>query len=616
MSRLNSIVMYAALVGGMLLGSRTAGALEIEEARWGFDGQAMQHRFNLLSVLVSNPTGEAFDGGMSLTRGSVPSHEVGAMLRQPVFLSPYSRKWLQFHPYVKDQHMQYRLQWGPGHDPRRWGRRDDQRYQLNQLRLGRPAHVILIELGALLGGTKSNGLKGMPENLFPPIVTATDGLAGVVLNHNPRWQKPRREAFRDWLLTGGTVHVIKGDDGQYPQFSGAMAELNSPLASFAVGQGMVYRHDITRNGLTKNFVQSQVLNPRNPANQADDLPEIQRGAQSIEAQNADTYGVSLDDELLKQLKELTQPEHSWWLIYLMALCYLLMIFPGGYLLGRKRIDYRIIIAALLGTITIFSIGFSVVGARGYDERTAVNTLAIARPLPDNTYDLSTWSNTFVTRGGDYRIVQPGQGSLYSTCQSFEAVAGFISDDPSDRMFFVDIPPFSSRPFTARTKAAGQPLDYKVDLFQGAAALEEFALTPGTNLANSLHEAYLLYGDRLYRLRQTDKQWKATPTGQRLQTALNIAAFDPYANRFPGSPFGPERAQKKTIDELYRVVEPTLLTRALELPDANAVAKFQLPRDRGRLLLVADLPPEFFVSSEELNHQSGRVVYVIDVLKEQ
>src|SRR5262245_57413879 len=43
-------------------------ALDVDRVEWGFDGQVVINRFNLLSVLVSNPTATAFDGLVELTK--------------------------------------------------------------------------------------------------------------------------------------------------------------------------------------------------------------------------------------------------------------------------------------------------------------------------------------------------------------------------------------------------------------------------------------------------------------------------------------------------------------------------------------------------------------------
>ncbi len=67
-SRIKIAAICACLCWSGIFSANADAALEVEEVRWGFDGQVVQHRFNLLSVLVSNPTGEPFDGGMALTR--------------------------------------------------------------------------------------------------------------------------------------------------------------------------------------------------------------------------------------------------------------------------------------------------------------------------------------------------------------------------------------------------------------------------------------------------------------------------------------------------------------------------------------------------------------------
>ncbi len=515
---------------------------------------------------------------------------------------------------MKEQYFKYQLKWGGGPDPRKWGRTKEQTYDVNQPRLGRPAYVILNEPNALTRDSRNSGLKGMSENLFPPIVTATDGLAGVVLDHNPKWQQPRREAFIDWVHSGGAAHIIKNEEQQYPEFSGAMAELNSPLSARRVGQGMVFRHDVTRTRLTKEYVASDIRQPKTVSDELDEEVVVERGATEVFDENAEFSTMNLDDSLLATLKQMTQPDFNWVLIYFMSFVYLLMIFPGGYLLGRKRIDYRIMIASLLGTIARVSVGISIGGARGYDESTTVNTVAIARPLPDGYYNISTWTNAFVTSGGDYLIQQRGQGLLYSTCQSYEGVAGFISEDPAARFFAVDIPPYSARPFTSRVKAPGKPLAYKVVSFSGKQVLEKFAVSLSAEFENSMKDAYVIYDNRAYQLSRKQGEWVADLNGDPLISLLNISDFDMYGNQFLISPFA-DGNEDKTVEQLYEAMIPALLAKGLKLTDNESVKKFRVPTDRARLFLLTQLPPEFSLETESLGKQNGLVLYCLDVFKE-
>ena len=60
--------------GVFCLWTNFAIALDVERVVWGFDGQVVSYRFNLLSVEVANNDSEAFDGVLELwkTSGSGP----------------------------------------------------------------------------------------------------------------------------------------------------------------------------------------------------------------------------------------------------------------------------------------------------------------------------------------------------------------------------------------------------------------------------------------------------------------------------------------------------------------------------------------------------------------
>src|SRR6185369_3950315 len=57
----------------------SARALEVQQVRWGFDGTVVPGRFNLLSVLIGNPSTKPFDGTVNLYKSRGMEH-VGAPL--------------------------------------------------------------------------------------------------------------------------------------------------------------------------------------------------------------------------------------------------------------------------------------------------------------------------------------------------------------------------------------------------------------------------------------------------------------------------------------------------------------------------------------------------------
>src|SRR5205823_14118487 len=90
----------AVLLPVVALLSHPAQAIEIKESVWGFDGQIVMQRFNVFSVLVDNPAANVYDGTIEL-RKVVAGKQVDATIVEPIYLAPYSSRWVQFYPYIK-----------------------------------------------------------------------------------------------------------------------------------------------------------------------------------------------------------------------------------------------------------------------------------------------------------------------------------------------------------------------------------------------------------------------------------------------------------------------------------------------------------------------------------
>ena len=362
-------------------------------------------------------------------------------------------------------------------------------------------------------------------------MAATDGLETAVLDHAPRWEEARRQAFYDWLFRGGRLDIFKGIDGNFPRFTAQLAELNTPAEHFRVGRGEVFRHDKPLgpndaalleppvgasdtqaadkkspekkhadknkpdklfNATTGKTARSgKKIAPANPEDDDDDESQVQMQVGPGGVTRSVTYGrgqipdlfPDLSAGLLTFLKSLTRPRHNWVLIYSLAIAYVITVIPGVYVLGRNRYDYRIVYGALIGLIVLFSFGFAWFGRRGHNESNAVNTIAIARPLAGGAWDVSSWTNVFVINGADYQLVHGGSGRLYSTAQTFEAVNGVIRNGARGR-FDVDIPPYSSQAFVSRMKVANDPLGVKLQEIAGDKQVTKLVLVDGPRLSPS------------------------------------------------------------------------------------------------------------------------------------
>ena len=618
-------------------------AIDVEQVIWGYDGQAVAGRFNPVSIEFSNPASQPFDGVVALRRSAAGiGAATGAPIVQQVYAGPFERsRWVQFYAYVPNEWETWHLRWRGGE------------FELPkpiQRERAEPVRILLFDADA--PSRRSGSMRQFPGHLFPPMVTATETLDVAVLGHVPRWQEPRQRAFREWLARGGTLHLVTDDTGQFPQFPEPLAELNQPLERFHVGRGLVVRHQQTAAQVDSEFVKTAIEPTINPALgkpprqpvEAADAAAAQELAPGLTVTVEDHAYYGLDrrefvNAAFGELKELTRPDHNWPLIYLLALVYITCIFPGCYVLGLKRLDYRAVFGAILGVVVLFSVAFATVGRRGYGEATAVNTVAIAQALPDGQWDVTGWSNAFVTAGDTYRIAHPGGGVLYSTAQSEEAVAGHIINGPGAELV-ADIPAFSSRTFVYRTKielpsaavrvaewdpggdaqriviVAEGPLatpfarvdPQTVDPNEYEYPVEETA-TPIT--ASEAWPAYAIYGGSFYTLdREEPGRWVLrTDGGNPLSTYAETLLIQlPQRHTWWGN------QEQLPAEQRYLELQIPLVVQSLNLTRPDDLKMYVLPDDRVRLFLIAPLPAEFNIDNPLLGRQAGQVVFTLDVLR--
>lgn len=614
-----------------------AGAVDVKQTVWGFDGQVVHQRFNIFSVLVDNGSANAFEGEIRLKK-LVAGKQVDAEIVEPIYLAPYSSRWVQFYPYVKSDWENWEVSWGKG---------TGNSFSPPNPRVGKPAGVLLDDPDAI--PQSSGAIKRLPDNLFPPHVTATDCLAALVLDHVPRWDTARQRSFVDWLKRGGRVYLIQTPEGKTLEFSGELQFLNGTLDRQRIGSGTIFRVERTRRQLDAPFVERVVEEGRRLAGDADAaaaLPEKAARGDDETDQPAD-YGyqfahVKWDPEttLLSRLKQMSNPDHSWVLIFFLGLVYLGTVFPGCFLIGQKYGgDFRITFGCLLGTVLFFSLVFLLVGRRGYDEVTIVHSVAIARQQPaGTTLDVTQWSNAFVVEGGDYTLDHPGTSRIYSTCQDQERVNREIRNG-ADAHLLADMPPFSSRPFAHRAVVGARPIDVEVEEWgtavdqtpatttvrdlrraiddRPARVLTNLKLKKGKSFPAPPADLYAVCGRRLFRLKDTGTHVVLNDDAGTLGTLLHADQFSEFATMFRRQavqqPFQSQWRDPKPQDIFEDMFYP-LLARCLELDDQKEVNEFVLPEDRVRLLVYAPLPENLFVTSPKFRRQDGYVLYSLDLFE--
>ena len=598
------------LVAFCSLFASTASAIEISDYKWGFNGKVSPHRFNLLSVLVNNPTPQQFTGEIRLRKSLGGAGTVDATIVESITVSPNAQKWVQFYPYISSDgyngrvnenwHLSY-----PGGN-----------YDLTEPRIAKYQRVIFDDPNSVMA--KGGAIKfRFPDNLFPPFVTATDALQVAILDHVPRWEESRRQAFLDWLYMGGTAVVLYDNSGKFPDFTGPLSVLKTPLDDQLYGSGRVIQFPRTRSqfqeddfrqicsSLPKNY---QPPNGEKSDDYIDHVDETQQLSQAHNYNFADSSDVFRASTFLSQLRQMTKPDHNWFLLHFMFWVYIGLIFPGCYLLGKRWTDFRIVYAGLLGTVVLFSILFSYVGQRGYGEATAVHTMAIARTLPDGQMDVSSWSNIFVTAGADYDVQYNGTGALFSTCSDHEQVKGEINNGVGG-MFRVDIPPFSNREMAVRVKIPFENFALKIDEATTTDGhLAQLQINVSGIKQDDVEKQVALIGNLFYELNWRDGK---LVLGKELGNVSTVLNFQQLRN----SRYGYQNRNtfdmvKQTQSDRYKQMFDMLLARGVNVNREKEAEQLRLPGNLIRVFLIAKIPGEFAVQNTRLSNQEGRVLYCV------
>jgi len=619
------------LATAVLVLVRTCWGLEITDQRWGFDGRVIPERFTLLSVLVSNPGANPFDGELRLER--VQGFDVvDAPMIETIYLAPGTSRWVQFHPWIDELGFtSWRMVWGDG---------ARERLMLNNPNAvkGRPALVVL-ETAGRVGGASVATVR-FPEDLFPRSATACGGLGGVLLDHEPRWSEVQQKAFLDWIRLGGEVHLAFDSAGRPPKLTGLLAPLSGENGTVRFGAGFVRQHDLPLSAFDSLTIRNRVMTGNQwtrertvrAEGQGGDLEPLPESGMPFVDQDLEVDGL-----LMRLLKGLTRAEHSWVLIHALSLLFLTLVFPGAWYLGQQRKgDYRLVFGALCGMIGLFSLVFFWVGRRGAGEASMVDTLLHAELVEPGRYRVSGWSNVFVTQGGNYEFHHDGTGRMYSSGQSSEGMRGLIRNG-AEAALVTDMPPFSSRTVLSQILAEGPAINAKLidiatqsvpgtrytfrsdrvmkrteEMVPGLASLE--LEIRGNYQKTRPLRVLAIYGGRIYELSVAKSLnsdgtliVKSQSGGESLPRFLkvseeafaNLGVFSP-----PGQDLSPEMVYSQGLEKM--------LLKSLGMRTSRDALEFELPTDRLRLLIYEAMPAEFRFEGELLPQQRGRCLYSLDV----
>lgn len=591
--------------------------VRIVETIWGFDGRVVSGQFNPLSVLVDNLSDQNIEGRISLRAVSGMVRESGGVLTEPIFLAPNTRRWVQFYPYVAQYSSSWRLSLKTPERTIFSTSLDQPRavfgMSFDDADSNRVAAVILDRPG--MATRQPTSIKHMPSEIFPPYVTGTSGLSVLFLDHVPDWETPRQQSLLSWVRCGGQLHLLRDSNGNSLQFSGVLAPLNEPFSSFNLGSGKVQRHDLQRDQLSDSMVKPLVsfAGDRNDPDAVEQARDLQlRGEYSgIDPQ-------MMDADFLAQMRELTQPEHAWWLIFMLSLLYVGLIFPGCWILSQKRqLHFLTTYGAIAALATLFSLLFLLIGRRGYGESTVMNSLGIARSEDSQHWSLFQLQTLFVVSGDSYLLTDDDQQALLASGNTDEAVDAVVQNG-NKASFDTRIPPFSSQSIISRRRVSMPDWELSVNSAEvGASGIVDLKLNVGPNFPRGDDCQYLLlYGQRIYSANLIEVS-RQLIRGSAMQTLAAYCGTRPPRSYVGFLMFRQREEDPRTATErFYQESIHTLVQRSLLDDGIVQPGKFVLPADRVRLFVYAPIPESAVLAVDTDCHRVGKVLFVRDILLNQ
>lgn len=575
-----SAFLFLPLLLTFILAPVCGASLVVRDTRWGFDGRAVPDAFNIFSVELINPGRSAFDGTVRLVQDPFGSKRY-TPYEEPCYIAPGGSRWVQFCVLVEPHGNQWILSWGSGATESMTVRHPD---------MGAPACVLLSND---FGPFVYSGFRRFPDFLIPPSSAAMAGLDAVLLDHVPRWEPVRRKAFLEWLQAGGTVHILQDERGAYPVFGDDLAPLNSTKARLRVGSGTVLHHPAARPSVTPDYLTWANAAP----------PEL--------SQNPNRY-LRVTDTLTKAYTPLLRPQHRWWLIYIVALLYIVAVSPGVFLVGRKVRNYRFALLALVGCIVLATGCMHWAGYRSEKESNAVYTMACARPAGVRSFLVTQWVTAFAGRGGGYRFQHQAPHNFYAPATTQDESAGLIRNG-RDGSFLAEMPINSFRSFAYRGVLTGDDLNVTVTAWSPKQGLPSLRITVPSAFPRDTISLWAVHRGRIQQLdRQGDvlsprSRQSSSDLGQVLNDKVQSVANMYYDHYYSGVA---RQDRTKLLDDTAERMQYLLMAVALEGTDQTSyrITRAGSGDSRLALFVMARCPPGFSVNSAQFPTQHGYVLY--------
>ncbi|HVJ69366.1 MAG TPA: hypothetical protein VM510_15380 [Caulifigura sp.] len=574
-----------------------AGELEIDikETVWGFDGKTVREAFVPLSILVQNQGSKPISGAFRLTRMVPRDAAREPQVEVPFDVPPFEERWVQMAPFIVDEYIPYELRWGP---------RDKQKIELPQARIGDPAIVLLTNPNDR--PRPSGGLRRFRTNLFPASVSATDGLQAVFLDGPPDFQGARLQAFLEWLHSGGTVVILHDDNHSFPKFPSALAVLNEARDSHQVGAGRVQRLGMQARDVDEALIRQTVL----PL-------QLRRSSNEAASAFTDPYRVynghypwSRDRAVLEKLESVTRFHRRWWLIYPLAILYLVAVFPGTFAIAHTSRGVRWFYTAYFAAAVLFSWAFKTLGGVGGGESNRVRTATIAHQLSPGLFDCSQWDCLASVNGGLSTLQNEGSGRLYGPCEEFETPHGLITSG-SEAKYEVDIPVASTRSAVSRFRANAPPVSAELQSTEFLDQRLANCSVVFSGLPSQPLEAFVCHRDSILRLKESQGSWKTDRRRAQI-TSIFVSNLD-RARDYTVMAAQREAAIDDVLsDEFYRSFERLLVGNSFRIRGQVDPWSGSMLPGRLRVLALCAADGAFAPKADGFDDVQGCVLYVMDL----
>jgi len=567
--------------------------VSVGETLWGFDGKAVVDTFTPLSILVQNTGPKNATGTFRLQRGLPLETSREPAIDIPFDIPPFEERWIQAAPYIVDDYIPWQLSWGP---------REKQKVELPQARVGDAAVILLVNPNDR--ARPSGVVRRFRSNLFPATITATDGLRAVLLNSVPDMQGARLQTFLEWLHRGGRVILLHGDDRQFPRFPSTLAALNNPEETFTVGSGQVRRLPVEASDIDEAQLRRAISPER---------PQSLKASTAVFRDPNRTYNGripwSRDRALLENLETVSRFHRRWWLIYPLALLYLLAVFPGTFAVARSRKGVKGFYVAYFATAVTFSWAFKTLGGVGGGEKNRIRSATIAQQLSPGVFDCSQWSSLAAVNGGWFTISHEGSGRLYTPCEDFETPHGQITFGAEAR-YEVDIPVASTRSAVSRFRANSQAVNahFRSTAFTDgklAGCAVEFEGLPAEPIA-----ACVCHREAILKLQKSGDVWMSDREKSKA-TSVFISGLDLLPN-YGMDLRGRQAAETSPTADFYLSLERQLVGNAFGIRGHVEPWSATMPAGSVRVMALVETDDALAPHAPGFEDVQGGVLYVIDL----